>query len=110
MAHLKSFVAVTTTELIGRLLAMGIDPVVKDSSVVNPLVGLIVTVIGILLIARDITDIYRAGIVGIAAATAFLFQFMPVLWVVLIWAALAVIAAIIESFVDHLVQLVRKLS
>jgi len=110
MGLLKSFVAVTTAGMIGRLLSVGIDPVVGASSLVSPLAGLIVTIIGILLIARDIIDIYEAGVVGFAAVPAFLFQFMPVLWVVFIWAALVIIAAIIEPFVDWLVGLVRKLS
>ena len=110
MGLLKSFVAVTTAGMIGRLLSVGIDPVVSASSLVSPIAGLIVTIIGILLIARDIIDIYEAGAVGLAVVPAFLFQFMPVLWAVLIWAALVIIAAIIEPFVDWLVGLVRKLS
>ena len=89
---------------------MGIDPVVKESSVVSPLAGLIVTVIGILLIARDIIDIYEAGVVGLAVVPAFLFQFMPLTWVIFTWAALVIAAAIIEPFIDWVVSLVRRLS
>ena len=110
MGLLKSFVAVTTAGMIGKLLSVGIDPVVSESSLVSPIAGLIVIIIGILLVAKDVIDIYEAGAVGLAAVPAFLFQFMPVLWAVLIWAALVIIAAIIEPFVEWLARLVEKLS
>ncbi len=110
MGHLKSFVAVTTAGLIARFLSVGIDSSVSALSSVSPLTGLIATTIGIILIAKDIADIYEAGVVGLAAVPAFLFQFMPLTWVVFTWAALVIAAAITEPFIDWLVGLVRKLS
>lgn len=110
MGLLKSFVAVTTAGMIGRLLSVGIDPVVSASSLVSSLAGLIVTIIGILLVAKDIIDIYEAGAVGIAAVPAFLFQFMPLERVVCVWIILILIAPIIEPFIESLVRLVEKLT
>jgi hypothetical protein len=100
MGLLKSFVAVTTAGLVGRILSVGVDSVVSASSLVSPLAGVIVTVIGILLIAKDVIDIYEAGVIGLAAVPAFLFQFMPLDWVVCTWAALVIVAALFERIVE----------
>ena len=109
MGRLKSFVAVTTAGLIGSILSVGVDAVLSASSSVSPWAGLVVTVIGIILVARDIVDIYEAGAVGLAAVPAFLFQFMSLDLVVLSWAALVVIAVFIEPIVNWVIGFVKRI-
>jgi hypothetical protein len=100
MGSLKTFVEVTTAGLIASFLSAGVDSAVSALASVSPLTGLIATSIGILLIAKDIADIYEAGAMGLAAVPAFLFQFMPLDWVVYTWAALVIVAALFERIVE----------
>jgi hypothetical protein len=66
------------------------------------------TVIGVILIAGDIINIYEAGVVGLAAVPAFLFQFMPLTWVIFTWAALVIAAAIVKPLIEGISELVSN--
>jgi hypothetical protein len=108
MGFLKSFVATTTAGLVAKLLSVAVDNLVSALSPISPLIGLAATLVAIIFIAKDIVDIYEAGVVGVAAILAFLFQFMPLLWVVGIYTAVVITVPIISPFIEWLIELVKN--